>query len=175
MVYITDTSVHFLLEAPCSGSDNSLPAMWETWVWSLGRENPLEKEIATHSSILAWRIWWTEEPDGLQFTGLQRVRHDQESNTFTFQAKLAQTHLARIILMCEIADIIKLSIDYQRKRKKVGQGTFVLLNLQIDVTEESNGQDVQCHLSMELRDGKSVKVMVEDASLVSGCWRWSTL
>ena len=43
-----------------------LPAMWETWVRSLGWEDPLEKEIATHSSILAWRIPWAEEPGGLQ-------------------------------------------------------------------------------------------------------------
>ena len=43
-----------------------LPAMWETWVRSLGREDPLEKEMATHSSILAWRIPWTEELGGLQ-------------------------------------------------------------------------------------------------------------
>ena len=53
-----------------------LPPMWETWVRSLGREDPLEKEMATHSSILAWRIPWTEEPGGLQSTGSQRVRHD---------------------------------------------------------------------------------------------------
>ena len=53
-----------------------LPAMWETWVRSLGWEDPLEKEKATHSSILAWKIPWTEEPGGLQFTGLQRVGHD---------------------------------------------------------------------------------------------------
>ena len=53
-----------------------LPAMQETWVQSLGREDPLEKEMATHSSILAWRIPWTEEPGGLQSTGLQRVGHD---------------------------------------------------------------------------------------------------
>ena len=46
-----------------------LPAMWETWVRSLGQENPLEKEMATHSSILAWRIPWTEELGGLQSTG----------------------------------------------------------------------------------------------------------
>ena len=46
-----------------------LPAMWETWVQSLGWEEPLEKEMATHSSILAWRIPWTEELDGLQSTG----------------------------------------------------------------------------------------------------------
>ena len=46
-----------------------LPAMWEAWVRSLGREDPLEKEMATHSSTLAWRIPWTEEPGGLQSTG----------------------------------------------------------------------------------------------------------
>ena len=46
-----------------------LPAMWETWVWSLGQEDPLEKEMAAHSSILAWRIPWTEEPGRLQSTG----------------------------------------------------------------------------------------------------------
>ena len=53
-----------------------LPAMWETQVWTLGWEDPLEKEMATHSSILAWRIPWTEEPGGLPSTGLQRVGHD---------------------------------------------------------------------------------------------------
>ena len=50
--------------------------MRETWVWSLGREDPLEKEMATHSSILAWRIPRTEAAGGLQSTGLQRVGHD---------------------------------------------------------------------------------------------------
>ena len=53
-----------------------LPAMRETWVRSLGWEDPLEKEMATHSSILAWRIPWTEDPGELQFTGSQRVGHD---------------------------------------------------------------------------------------------------
>ena len=46
-----------------------MPAMRETWVRSLGREDPLEKEMVTHSSILAWRITWMEEPGGLQSTG----------------------------------------------------------------------------------------------------------
>ena len=55
---------------------NHLPAMWETGVRSLGQEDPLEKEMATHTSILAWRIPWTEEPGGLQSTGSQRIRHD---------------------------------------------------------------------------------------------------
>jgi len=54
----------------------SLPAMWETRVQSLGPEDPLEKEMATHSSILAWRIPWMEEPGRLQPIGSQRVRHD---------------------------------------------------------------------------------------------------
>ena len=53
-----------------------LPAIWETWVRSLGREHPLEKEMATHSSILAWRIPWTEEPGGLQSMGSQSIRQD---------------------------------------------------------------------------------------------------
>ena len=52
-----------------------LPAMRETWVCSLGREDPLEKEMATHSSTLAWRIPWMEEPGGLQSMGLPRVGH----------------------------------------------------------------------------------------------------
>ena len=52
------------------------PAVQETQVRSLGREDPLEKGMATHSSILAWRIPWTEEPSLLQSTGLQRVGHD---------------------------------------------------------------------------------------------------
>ena len=53
-----------------------LPATWETWVRSLGQEDPLKKEMATQTSILAWRIPWIEEPGGLQSMGLQRVRHD---------------------------------------------------------------------------------------------------
>ena len=54
----------------------NLPAIRETWVRSLGPKDPLEKEIATHSSILAWKILWTEEPGGLQSIGSQRVGHN---------------------------------------------------------------------------------------------------
>ena len=53
-----------------------LPAMLETWVRSLGGEDPLEKEMATHSSILAWKNLWTEEPGRIQTIGSQRVGHD---------------------------------------------------------------------------------------------------
>ena len=54
----------------------SLLARWETWVRSLGQEDLLEKEMATHSSIIAWRIPWMEEPGRLQSMGSQRIRHD---------------------------------------------------------------------------------------------------
>ena len=53
----------------------NLPAMQETRVQSLGHEDPLEEDMSTHSSILAWRIPWTEEPRGLQSMGLQRMEH----------------------------------------------------------------------------------------------------
>ena len=63
----------------------NLSAMQETWVQSLGQEDPLEEGMATHSSILAWRIPWTERPGRLQFLGLQRVRQHWVNSTFTFQ------------------------------------------------------------------------------------------
>ena len=54
----------------------NLPVMQETWVQSLDQEDPLEKRMATYSSILAWEVPWTEEPGGLQFMGSQRVGHN---------------------------------------------------------------------------------------------------
>ena len=62
----------------------NLPAMQETWVQSLGWEDLLEKGMVTHSSILAWRIPWTEEPGRLYSMGSLGVRHDQATNTQTF-------------------------------------------------------------------------------------------
>ena len=61
----------------------NLLAVWETWVQSLGQEDSLEKGMATHSSILAWRTPWTEEPGRLHSMGLQRIRHDLVTDTFT--------------------------------------------------------------------------------------------
>ena len=64
-------------------SDQIRSELWsEPQVWSLGQEDPLEKGIVTHSSILAWRIPWSEEPGRLQSKELQRVRHDWMTNTF---------------------------------------------------------------------------------------------
>ena len=61
---------------PVAQMVKNLPVMQETWARSLGWEDPLEKGMAIYSSLLAWRIPWTEEPDGLQSVELQRVRHD---------------------------------------------------------------------------------------------------
>ena len=66
----------------------NVPAIWETQVWSLGGVDPLEKGMATHSSILAWRIPWTEELGRLQSMGSQRVRHDWATETHTWERQI---------------------------------------------------------------------------------------
>ena len=74
-----------------------LPAMWETWVRSLGPEDPLEKEMATHSSILVWRIPWMEELGGLQSTGRKESdtteRHDLSFLTLSFKLTFSHSSL----------------------------------------------------------------------------------
>ena len=74
------------------------PAMRETWVQSLVWEDSLEKGKVTHSSVLSWRIPWTEEPGRLQSVGLQRVGHDRVTNTFFFEA-LVKTYIVMTITM----------------------------------------------------------------------------
>ena len=74
------------------------PAMREIWVRSLGWEDPLEKEMATHSSILAWRTPWTEEPGGLQSTGSQRIGHNWTSDLTVVSLIL----ILIFILMCHL-------------------------------------------------------------------------
>ena len=64
------------------------PAMQEMWIRFFGQKDPLEKGMATHSRILAWRIAWAEEPGGLQSMGSQRVRHDWATNTSSLHFKL---------------------------------------------------------------------------------------
>ena len=62
----------------------NLPAVKETWAWFLGWEDPLGKGMATHSSILAWRIPWTDKPGELQYMWSQKVEHNWETNTFIY-------------------------------------------------------------------------------------------
>ena len=81
-----------------------LLAMWETWVRSLGREDPVEKEVATYSSTLAWKIPWTEEPDKLQSMGSQRVGHDWATSLslFTFWFQFSSVQLLSRVWLFEI-------------------------------------------------------------------------
>ena len=72
---------HYTWASLVAQTVKNLPTMWETQVRSLGQEDPLKKEMATHSSVLTWRIPWREEPGGLQSMGLQSVGHDQVTNT----------------------------------------------------------------------------------------------
>ena len=77
----------------------NLPAIRKTWVQSLGWEDPLEKEMATHSSILAWRIPWTEEPGRLQSTGSQRIGHDWMTFTAPLENDLEISYKTNIHLL----------------------------------------------------------------------------
>ena len=84
----------------------NLPAMQKTQVWSLGWEDPLEKEMATHSHILAWKIPWMEEPGGLQSMGSQRVAHDWATSfSLTIQAFVGKVMslLLNMLSRCVIA------------------------------------------------------------------------
>ena len=70
--------------------------MWETQVWSLGWEDPLEKGMATHSSILTWEISWTEEPGELQTMGLQRVGHNLGLNNLSYTQENKKSDLIHL-------------------------------------------------------------------------------
>ena len=85
-----------------------LPTMWETRFQSLGGKDPLEKEMTTHSSILAWKIPWMEEPGGLQSMGWQRVGHDF-TFTFTF-TRLFQSRSVNRSVMSDSRDPMDCSL-----------------------------------------------------------------
>ena len=75
-IYLYQMNVMVIIASSVAQTVNCLSAMQETWVRSLGQEDPLEKEMAAHSSILAWKIPWTAEPGRLPSMGSQRVGHD---------------------------------------------------------------------------------------------------
>ena len=84
-----------------------LPTMWETWVWSLGWEDPLEKEMATHSSTLAWKILWKEEPGSLLSMGSQRVGQ----NTLIWTNLISRTHVPYLTrLLWELKQITSVKL-----------------------------------------------------------------
>ena len=73
-----------------------LPTMWKTQVLSLGREDPLEKEMATHSSTLAWKIPWMEDSSRPQFMGPQRVRHDWATSLFFYRGGVLKSNRLQV-------------------------------------------------------------------------------
>ena len=75
-MYYKLSTAQYDMDFPGGSNVKNPSAMQDTWVGSVGREDPLEEGMATHSSSLAWRILWMEEPGGLQSRGLQRVGHD---------------------------------------------------------------------------------------------------
>ena len=76
LLFVDSLMMAIVTGFPSGSTVKNLPVVQETRVWSPGREDPLEEGMATHSSVLAWRIPWTEEPGRLQSTGSQRVGHD---------------------------------------------------------------------------------------------------
>ena len=87
----------------------NLPAIWETWIWSMGWEDLLEKAIATHSSILAWRILWTEELGRLQSMASQRVRYDWASKLSVFSWFVYEVDFIIRILQMTKGDLERLN------------------------------------------------------------------
>ena len=95
-----------MVEGFPSGSEvKHLPAMWETRVQSLGWEDPLQKEIATHFSTLAWKIPWTEEPGSLQSMGSQKVGHDQATSlhfTLLSAVRVGSSAYLRLLILLPV-------------------------------------------------------------------------
>ena len=96
-----------ILELPSGSVVKNLPATQETWVQSLGQEDPLEKGMATHFRVLAWGIPGTEEPDRLQSLELQRVRHNWATNTLTWFLTQTIPSLLYCAVLCQGAHYLE--------------------------------------------------------------------
>ena len=92
-------TIMFYLGFPVAQMVKNLPTMQDTWVQPLVQEDPLEKGMAIHSSILAWRISWTEEPGGLHLMGSQRVRHDWASKNAMFYQNIKYGNILLQLLL----------------------------------------------------------------------------
>ena len=120
------------------------PAIQETWVQSLGWEDPLKKGMATHSSILAWRIPWTEEPDRLQFMGSQRVRHDWA--TFTFDINTCMVPVKIVNNGCSGMGVFWGVVKMSRSWLWWQLHNCVNILKCIDLCKTLNGQIIRCYL-----------------------------
>ena len=99
----------------------NLPAMQETWVWTLGQEDPLEKRMAAHCNILAWRMPWIEEPGGIQFMRCERVRPDWATDTFSHILWLWNTKWSRAKAnrVCQENILVIANILFQQHKRQL--------------------------------------------------------
>ena len=102
-------------------AEKNPPAMQETEVQSPGREDPLEKGMATHSSVLAWRTPWTEEPGGLQSMGSQRVRHDWVTNQQQLRIPWDEGGWAPVLILKSSADLVLLNTSREKTGGVTGE------------------------------------------------------
>ena len=139
----------------------NLPSVQETQVWSLGWEDPLQKGMATHSSILTWRIPWTEEPGGLQSMGWQRVRHDW-ATTLSLKRYLGEffTHLS-IWYLSKAIRVEKSWTqlrDWAPRQKAIGPGLQMLLEakqIQLSDQNETSGYSRADEMSEGMKGTRS--------------------
>ena len=131
----------------------NLPAMWETWVQSLGWEYPLEKAMAPHSSTLAWKIPWMEEPGRLQSMGSLRIRHDWVSSlsVFTFLHWRRKWQSTPVFLPGELRG--QKSLEGCSPWGHWGSDTTELLHFSLSGIGEGNGKPFQCSFLENPRDG----------------------
>ena len=107
--WVTFTSLFHMVSLVAQMIKN-LPAMQDTWVWSLGQEDLLEKEMANHSSILAWKILWTEEPVGLQSMWSQRDTTEQVTLSFSLYVHILNIYFIRVFLCLVYSTFLRLFI-----------------------------------------------------------------
>ena len=134
-----------------------LPAVLETWVQSLGQEGLLEKEMATHSSTLAWKIPWMEEPGGLQSMGSQRVRHDWVTS---LSLSYNSTHV--LFWYCKLH-----YFKFSDVKNKIQLSKFKDLNWLYSNFPKS--------ISILARNRNSAPTGCAKLKVITGRWKWKSL
>ena len=160
---------HDLLKTLVAQTVKYLPTMWETRVQSVGREDILEKEMATHSSILAWKIPWTEKPGRLQPMGLQRVRHDWAASLWLSRHK-ACTEWLYIHHHYEWVDDINTNMNTMIMHSRLHMNKVCLPSHLFNIfTEHPRLWLALCRLPWRHRD--EYEALEEPSSALKGGWK----
>ena len=129
--FFLEKTILFILGFP--GGSGVKASAWnsEIWTQSLGREDPLEKEMATHSSILAWKIPWTEEPGRLQYTGSQRVRHHWATSLSLFIVVIWASRVALVVknLPANVEDTGSLAWEHPLEKEIATHSSILALKI----------------------------------------------